>query len=151
MENVMNEINPGHESKYLNNEEPLYPCTAVDNAYKQQCYLMQTSHALLTVGQDFAKVFELCAGVAAPYDATCFQSLGRDASGNFSSNQQKTLSLCNLGPTLSARENCYIGAVKDFISYYSNDTEAINLCNAISELSIKEVCLSTAQSYYRTF
>lgn len=150
MENVMNEINPGHESKYLNDTEPLYPCTAVENKYKQQCYLMQTSHALIVVGQDFSKVFKLCSEVSVPYDITCFQSLGRDASGHFSSNQQKTISLCNLGGTVEARENCYIGAVKDFISYYNNADEARLLCAAIEEIVVQNVCVTTAEDYYRT-
>lgn len=150
MENVMNEINPGHESRYLNNDEPLYPCTAVKTQYMEQCYLMQTSHALRVVGNDFVKVFSLCAGVQAPYDLTCFQSLGRDASGTTVSDITRTQEYCNLGPTETARTYCYIGAVKDFISFHHDDDEGLKLCATISESVVSATCTQTAENYYRS-
>ncbi len=150
MENVMNEINPGHESRYLNDDEPLYPCTAVSDQHKQQCYLMQTSHALRVVNQDFSRVFELCASVGEPYDSTCYQSLGRDASGGTSSDIEQTKTRCNLGSTEFARKNCYVGAVKDFISYFNDDEQGLALCASLSEVSVREHCTSTAISYYNT-
>jgi hypothetical protein len=151
MENVMDEIIPGHHSDYLKNDEPLYPCTAVADRYKQQCYLMQTSHALLVVNYDYAQVFSLCAGVTAPYDTTCYQSLGRDVSGQASSDQTKTLQLCMLGATYAARDNCFIGAVKDFISYYHSDKQGLALCAAISDKQLSDSCTSIAHDYYRSF
>jgi hypothetical protein len=151
MENVMNEINPGHKSDYLKTDDPLYPCTAVEDRFKQQCYLMQTSHALVVVSQDYNKVFALCAGVAEPYDATCFQSLGRDASGSTSSDLERTKALCQLGTTERARTNCYIGAVKDFISYFHDDKQGKALCAAIEEGTIAAVCTRTAKDYFETF
>ncbi len=151
MENVMNEINPGHTTVFLSDEDPLYPCNSVSSEFKNSCYLMQTSHALRVVGQDFNQIFELCSGVESPYDSICFQSLGRDASGGTSSDQPATIRLCELGQTQLARENCYIGAVKDFISYHSNDTEGIALCSAIAEQQIRDTCLATAAQYYESF
>jgi hypothetical protein len=151
MENVMNEINPGKVSKYLNDEQPLYPCTAVEDTFKRQCYLMQTSHALKVVSYDYNKVFELCATVESPYDDICYQSLGRDVSGGSNSNQQRTIELCNSGPTYEGRENCFIGAVKDFISYFHSDTQGLAMCEAIPDAGIKTTCISTANEYYRSF
>src|SRR3712207_8036444 len=55
------DINPGSKTKYLKADEPLYPCDEVGPAYKEQCYMMQTSYALKTQDDDFGKVFELCA------------------------------------------------------------------------------------------
>jgi hypothetical protein len=151
MENVMNKINPGHSTQYLKDDEPLYPCTAVEERYKHQCYLMQTSHALNVVNQDYSRVFALCEAVDSPYDTVCYQSLGRDASGSTSSNVEKTIELCNLGTTTAARENCFTGAVRDFISYFSNDVEALKLCQSISEPLISTTCNSIAAEYYRSF
>jgi hypothetical protein len=151
MENVMNKINPGHTTKYLKNDEPLYPCTAVEDRYKQQCYLMQTSQALMVVNQDFAKVFDLCSNVEQPYNTTCYQSLGRDASGSTSSSIERTTALCNLGEDVEARKNCYIGAVKDFISYFSDIKEAKILCSSANEVEIQISCTETADNYYRSF
>jgi hypothetical protein len=150
MENVMNAINPGHESRYLNDDEPLYPCTAVKDQYKQQCYLMQTSHALRVVNQDFGRVFELCATVADPFNVTCYQSLGRDASGGTSSDIEQTKARCNLGTSETARKNCFVGAVKDFISYFNDDDQGLALCASLTEVSVREHCTSTATNYYNS-
>lgn len=152
MENVMNEFNPGHETKYLKSDDLLYPCNAVDDYYKEPCYLIQTAHMLKATGQNFAKTFELCGSVATPYDATCYQSLGRDASGNTVSDLDATVNSCNLGSTTRARENCYIGAVKDFVWHYNNLDQGLVLCDRITtEPSVRETCISTAQNYYATF
>src|SRR5206468_2613061 len=75
MENTMSEENPGNLSKYLKPDQPLYPCTDVETKYKNECYKMQTSHALRTQGNDFGKVFGLCSKVEDEFRPTCYQSL----------------------------------------------------------------------------
>jgi hypothetical protein len=151
MENVMNNINPGKKSAYLKTDQPLYPCNEVSDRQKQQCYLMQTSHALTVVGNDYNKVFELCAGVESPYDATCYQSLGRDISGGSSSNIDQTRAGCLLGATQPAKENCFTGAVKDFISYHHSDKQGLALCASIPDASLASSCKTQADTYYQTF
>lgn len=151
MENIMKEINPGEHTNYLNADDPLYPCTAVSDRYKEQCYLMQTSHALIVVGNDYNKVFGLCASVGPPYDKTCYQSLGRDVSGGSSSDTARTLELCMMGAASEARDNCFTGAVKDFISYYHSDQQGLALCQAIPDPQLAANCTNVAHDYYKTF
>jgi hypothetical protein len=149
MENEMDEVNPDHKTAYLKADEPMYPCTAVDATYKYQCYLMQTSHALKLASNDFAQVFGECAVVESNFAAVCYQSLGRDASGNSISQVEPTKTSCMYGPDQTARENCIIGAVKDFVSYYHGDQQATQLCNALDS-SLQPVCQTTTDSYYKT-
>ncbi len=151
MENVMNEINPGEHSNFLKADDPLYPCTAVDEKYKDQCYLMQTSHALRVENYDYGKVFGLCAGLSAPFDTTCYQSLGRDISGQSSSDPKKTLELCLLGATTPAQENCFTGAVKDFISYHHSDKQGLAMCASIPDATLATSCKNQANEYYKSF
>ena len=150
MENIMADINPGTKTKYLKADEPLYPCTEVGSRYKEQCYIMQTSYALNTQGDDFGKVFELCGAAEEEYRTTCYQSLGRDASGNSASDPVKTRESCMLGQDKEARRNCVIGAVKDFVSYYGSDTQAREFCESLDE-SLRETCLETGEEYYKTY
>jgi hypothetical protein len=151
MENVMSEINPDHKTKYLKADDPLYPCTAVATKYKEQCYLMQTSHALIVLNSDYAKVAELCSGVEAPLDSICFQSLGRDASGNSSSDPARTKQICLAISTYAGRNNCMIGAVKDFIAYFHSDTQGLALCASLEEVPLRDSCTATAHEYYKSF
>jgi hypothetical protein len=150
MENVMAESNPSHPSKYLKADQPLYPCTDVETKYKTECYKMQTSYALETQGNDFAKVFDLCGTVEDDFRPTCYQSLGRDASTQSISDVDQTKSTCMLGKDYEARSNCVVGAVKDFISYYHDDTKAKALCGSLDS-DLRALCLQTSEEYYKSF
>jgi hypothetical protein len=146
MENVMDEINPEHHTKYLKRDDLVYPCNAVADPYKQQCFLMQTSHALQVTGYDFDRVFVMCDGVDGTFRGTCYQSLGRDASGNTVSDAVRTRDLCMKGRDHDAQQNCVIGAVKDFVWFYHSHEQGEKLC-AILDPSLQETCLSTAKSF----
>lgn len=149
MENIMVESRGG-KSAFLKPLDPVYPCNAVSELHKSQCYLMHTSHMLTTVGNDFAKVFQICSTVEESYQDSCYQSLGRDASGQSVSNIDRTVTTCNLAPGARALKNCVIGAVKDFISYHHSDAEALQLCERFAS-PIAESCRETTKSYYATF
>lgn len=149
MENIIaDEIN--HFAKYLKDDDPHYPCDIVKDQYKGTCYLMQTSRMLALTGENFLKVFELCTQAGEAYRDTCYQSLGRDASGRSISNVERTHDTCLLGRDEREQKNCVIGAVKDFISYYHSDTQAKSLCEALP-LTLQDTCFSTAKSYYTLF
>jgi hypothetical protein len=154
MQNIMNVQGPDANSsvapKYLKPDQPMYPCTAVDNKYKLQCYLMQTSYALQTVNYNFAKVFTLCDGVEEAYRDTCYQSTGRDASGHSISDSTITKNTCLLGKDQRAQENCIVGAAKDFVSYYHSDVQAKQLCS-IFPIGLQPNCYQTVKTYYATF
>lgn len=151
MENVMSEVNPDHKTNYFSADDLLYPCTAVEAKYKPQCYMMQTSHALRQINSDYGKMFELCKSADEGFVDICYQSLGRDVSGNSISNLVSTKQNCMLGGDENAQANCFIGAVKDFISYHHSDQQGLALCNSLDVARLKEICLNTAVEYYKTF
>lgn len=151
MENVMVEVRGSGKSEYLKSEQPMYPCTAVEEAYKQQCYLMQTSYALQQNGYDFAKVFALCRDVAdRGYTATCYQSLGRDASGSTNSDINQTKARCDLALDATGLVNCVLGAVRDIISYHHSDVQARQFCELFAS-DMRQRCSDEAAAYYRSF
>jgi hypothetical protein len=139
-----------HTTSYLKPDDPLYPCDAVSDKYKNTCYLMQTSYMLKVTGHDFKKVFELCGQAGEPYIDTCYQSLGRDASGQSLSNVDTTARICSLGKDGRQQVHCLIGAVKDFISYYHSDVQARQLCT-VAPKELQKICTDTVDSYYATF
>ena len=150
MENIISKNNPNHTTTYLRDDEPLYPCTDVETQYKQACYINQTSHALTVVGGDFNRVFELCLEVEEPFDATCLQSLGRDASGNSTHIMESAAALCEQGPTAFAQEHCFIGAAKDFIYHFQTLDDGLNLCRAATVAAVRESCLREAEFFHST-
>lgn len=135
MQNIMNQQSPDETaprpSAYLRSNEPMYPCTAVETKYKNECYLMQTSHALQLFNYDFNRVFEACAAVEEAFRLTCYISIGRDSSGQSVSDVIQTRDKCLLGPTHEARKYCIHGAAVDFVSYFNDTKEADKLCNSL--------------------
>ena len=149
MENVIAD-GLNHITGYLDPTRPLYPCTDSPERYKSTCYLMQTSYMLKVNGGDFKKTFEWCRD-AVEHRNTCFQSLGRDASGRSTSNGEATKATCLLGGNENEVSHCVIGAVKDFISYFHDDREAKEFCGLFGEGTVQTTCFETARSYYATF
>jgi hypothetical protein len=150
----MNEQTPDKDAKvgstYLKADQPMYPCTAVDTKYKDQCYLMQTSYALQTVSYDFSKVFTMCDNVEPEFKDTCYTSLGRDASGNSISNVDQTRTTCLLGKSDEGQKFCVHGAAMDFVSYFHSDVQAKQLCTSLPS-NLSSDCLDVVKSYYATF
>ncbi len=152
MENVMVAVRENGTSDYLRPNEPMYPCTAVEEPYKQQCYLMQTSYALQQNGYDFAKVAALCQDLPdQAFVSTCYQSLGRDASGSTVSDINRTKSNCEKALDGYGLESCVLGAVRDFVSFHHSDVQAKKLCDAFSDRALVVRCHQEVKTYYATF
>ncbi len=158
MENMMAHDNPNHHSEHLKADQPLYPCTDVEARYKNSCYLVQTSYALRTQGNDFAKVFDLCGEVEDAFRPTCYRGLGREAAAKSIRNHVTDLArndstslLCMLGEDREARSNCVVGAVRHLILHYHSDTEAKALCESFDAESLRAVCLREGEEFYRIF
>jgi hypothetical protein len=129
----------------------MYPCTAVETTYKEQCYLMQTSYALQQTSYDFGKVSKLCHHLSdKDFIPTCYQSLGRDASGSTISDVAKTKANCEKSLEGMGLENCVLGAARDFVSFHHSDQQAKEFCDAF-ESKLTERCLKEVETYYATF
>ena len=151
MENVMVASRGDGTTAYFKADDPLYPCDAVDQLYKEQCYLMQTSYILQHNGYDFAKTFQECARADTGFAETCYRSIGRDASGSTISDVDKTIANCKHGGDApGAQYNCMLGAVRDFVSYYHGVEKANQLCDAFGG-EFTAPCRQDVITYYKTF
>ena len=151
MENLMTERNTGNPSKYLDADQPLYPCTEVETRYKNKCYQNQTAYALKAQSNDFAKAFDLCAtAVEDDFRPACYQGLGRAADGQSITDEAETEDACILGQDYDARANCLIGAVGHSIAFYQSDERAKALCESV-EADLRDVCLRAVEEFYGRF
>ena len=94
MENLQTSY--GTTSQWLRDDDPLYPCPTVAERHKLYCYLMVTSRILDVDGGDWAKTVAWCRKAEPDWVATCFQSLGRDASGRSLQDPEEILRICAL-------------------------------------------------------
>jgi hypothetical protein len=155
MENLTAMGNPDRPSKDLRPDEPLYPCTAVQDRYKGECYIKQTAYALYVRNGDFGAVFRLCRdGSDQGFRAVCDQGIGGDAAIASSkyvigtSAQAATIrQLCLLGPDAEAQSNCVVGAVTTTVrDLAGDDAPARSLCGALGDRELTAVCEETREA-----
>ncbi|HQR16409.1 MAG TPA: hypothetical protein PKW52_17560 [Nitrospira sp.] len=131
-----------HEAtSFLNPQDLLYPCSVLTEKYLRACYLMQTSAVLTFLNYDFAQAFTQCARVEGEHRTTCYRSLGRDISGYTLRDAQQVNALCRLGQGDQIQQ-CFIGAVKDFILTDANPDPGLALCRSLDG-PFKKDCYAT--------
>jgi cbb3-type cytochrome c oxidase subunit III len=122
----------GFRSKWLKNGDLLYPCDSdvISEQDKLYCYLLVTSYILPKVGGDWKQVAAWCRKSDASYVASCFQSLGRDASGSSRQEPKGILAVCAQARPDGERE-CLYGAVRDILNNDSTDLRGRKLCESV--------------------
>ena len=122
----------GVASRYLKDDDLLYPCNAVEERHKLYCYLQVTDRVLAATGYDWKRTAELCATAELSWRATCFQSFGRNASGVARLDRSQLLRLCGV-PADSWESECVYGAVRDIASNDAGAARALRFCQAVAE------------------
>ncbi len=125
MENISTSY--GFKSRWLRDDNFIYPCPIVASRHKLYCYLMVTSRTLpLLVGNDFGRTAAVCHRSEPGWATTCFQSLGRDASGQARGDVRRILNLCK--PAADAMDKCLYGAARDLTYNDAGAKRAAGLC-----------------------
>ena len=136
----------GHETEWVNHEDPHFPCNAVGDDYniRFQCYQMQTSWMLHLNEYDFDKTAEWCEEADKDMVSVCFKSLGRDVAGYTLRQPQKIVELCDVVPRNQDYYNqCITGAANVIIDFWGPKLtdQADGLCALLDEDN-KSVCYS---------
>ena len=121
----------GVTSRYVKDDDLLYPCDAVKERHKLYCYLQITDRLLSETGYDWRRAASLCAGAERAWRATCFQSFGRSASGTARLDRGLLLRTCAV-PAARWRGECVYGAVRDLASNDAGAPRAIDFCRAVA-------------------
>lgn len=128
MENITSSY--GYTSRWLREDDPVYPCNAVEPDDKITCYGMVTSRIIRVLGLDWEGAAEICAEVEERFVATCFRSLGRDISGQTLRDPEEIVELCAVTRAYGAEAGCISAAAMDITSNFARGTEAAVLCEA---------------------
>lgn len=139
MQNVVS-AQEGHQGATFREDDLIYPCNEVEHRFRSECFGMQTSYILWQVGQDLATGFAICDTVEAEFAGDCYQSMGRDISGNFLLDPVRVVEGCNLGGE-ALRERCIVGASLNAV-FNDHDTRmADELCRLVDDVYL-EACLA---------
>ena len=128
----------GHHTKYLSND-PHYPCNAVDDRYKGQCYWLQTDRMLHLSG-DAASVGVECTKAPEQFQFSCFFSMGRTISGFYLLDPVKSFQVCNTVPNSVDRDTCLEGALSNLFWDETQANKGIELCVLSTDTSFDLRC-----------
>lgn len=128
MENISSSY--GVKSRWLRDSDLLFPCNAVAERHKLYCYLMVTSRILEATGYDWGRAVTECRRAEKVWIATCFQSFGRDASGNTRQDPEGIVSHCATAGDMEGE--CIYGAARDVTSNDAGGARAAVMCNRAS-------------------
>jgi hypothetical protein len=148
MENII-EAQAGSTNVSLKVDDPVYPCDAVGDVHKLQCYQMVTSNILWRNGYDYAAAFRTCDGVEAAYVGTCYRSMGRDISGGSLLDVARTVELCNLGGEAN-RLDCFLGAAANATLDRRDGVKSTELCDALPA-DYRQPCYAERDQVLATF
>jgi hypothetical protein len=135
MENISSSY--GFTSKWVKEDDPVYPCDSVAKRHKYYCYLMVTSRILSLNGYDWKQAAATCATVEKGWVDVCFQSYGRDASGSTRQDAGEIVRLCRLAARWE--DDCIYGAARDITSNDAGAGRARVLCERAA-VSLRAVC-----------
>lgn len=144
MENVFS-VNPG--TRWINRTDPQYPCDAVGEQYRYQCYLMQTTVMAEIFGTDIPKIIQACKE-AGNYTRTCLVSLGRDRSSLFRvQSREPYQDLAQIEPAYQME---YVnGLVYALVDNTWDGFYAFPFCSGLNDTEQTRACYKTSIDYMK--
>ena len=137
MENLSSSY--GFRSRWLRNDDPVYPCNRVAFAAKRRCYQLVTSRILPLVGDDWARTAEICSNVERAFVGMCFRSFGRDASSRAERDPAQTISTCAVTRSYGGEADCINAAAQDVVANFTSAVRALSLCDTVTS-ALAEPC-----------
>jgi hypothetical protein len=137
MENIATSY--GVESRWVRDDDPVFPCNVVAESDKRPCYQLATSRILRVVGVDWEQTAEICSGVERGWVDECFQSLGRDISGQTHRDAEEIAETCEVALPYGGEDECIAYAAMDITANFTSGEPTKELCDAVSS-SLRAVC-----------
>lgn len=123
----------------LKREDPLYPCSALEERFLVACYQMQTSAILHFNGYNIASAAVTCAAAPEAYRIVCFQSLGRDISAQTGQDHEAAIRLC-AGVPHEYAPACHFGYSKNLVDLTADPADGLAYCRLLDPGEEKRVC-----------
>ena len=123
----------------LDTEDPLYPCSVMEERYVRECYVMQTSAILWLNGWDISEAADTCLTAPEHMRQTCIQSLGRDIAGHVVGDHALGLQECSKAEA-DLRPWCYVGFVKNLIDVSARTDGAFAFCPRLDDRAARLRC-----------
>ncbi|MBI5457501.1 hypothetical protein HY971_02125 [Candidatus Kaiserbacteria bacterium] len=151
MENVFSFGNPDHPTKFMRPNDPTYPCTEIEDRYKDSCYSAQAAFVMQHGGFNPSLGAAFCANAPSAYRTNCFGGIGGNAVVFFS-DPAAIRSACEYAPKGAARRECVNQALVFLAYQYQGEVEKVgDLCFVLDSAEQESCFRSTGdviESWY---
>lgn len=142
MENSTSTTNPDHPSKYLKADDPLYPCTILDERYLATCYTLQSMYFAHLAGGDWTKNVAWCLEVPENHRPACFNGYGQNLAGYYT-DPALIRDGCLLAPYAYV-SSCIGGAVGGISAKYTDPDALVSALCEQFEGEYRRMCTEAA-------
>jgi hypothetical protein len=143
MENVASSY--GFRSRWLRDDDPLFPCNAVRAGDRKACFGFVTSRILPLVDWSWDRAAEACAGAGGRFVPICFGSFGRDAASFSRLDPREIARICGYARAYGHEGTCFAGAAGTMAGNYTGGREAAGLC-ARAPSGVRRDCFAAVGS-----
>lgn len=129
-----------HPTRYLNPDNPTFPCNQMKNKYKESCYFYDVRYYLLLHSRAYVSAFSWCHTLEQEYILTCFKGVGSALMKQNLNEPEFTDALCSKTQTEREKAVCIDGMVSYYLTNYFSVKKGISMCTGLS--LNKEDCLA---------
>ena len=146
----MENITASDKSKrFLSKTDYHFPCSVVEERYKNDCYVMQTSR-MFEMGLSANQVIEECKK-AGSYRLRCMQSLGRDKSNDARAGSHAEVSKICISLNIESDKNSCVTGVSYALADNTWDGRYVfPFCESFEKDGDKEYCYKVSVNYLKT-
>jgi len=130
MESSSSSTNIFHPSRFVKEDDPMYPCNVLDDKYLNICYAYQSSYFSIITNSDWRKTIELCNAVPNDYRRLCFRMIGSNQVG-YTRNLDVMKKNCDLISEPELKDVCVQGIVGSLGGRYSDPSLIIQFCSIV--------------------
>lgn len=130
---------------WVNEADPLVPCSIVKKEYERACWGMQTSLVLYLNGGSIQATARTCDGLDESVISTCYRSLGRDVSSRTNQDPGRGSVNCSHASTNETRADCVRGWIGTVVTDFADPWVALEFCPGFDEQD-RPACYESAAS-----
>ena len=120
----------GVRSRWLRDDDPVYPCNSVAERDARTCYQLVTTQVIAAIGTDWERIAETCGGVERRWVGACFQSFGQNAAVYTHRDPEGISELCSVARPYGGERACVVFAAMDLTNNFAGGEQASGLCRA---------------------
>lgn len=127
-----------HPSRFLNKNDPFFPCETQSDADKNDCYVYAPTYYLTLFPGQYEQAFAWCTKAPASYVDHCVTGVGSQAMKDMPYTPGDVAALCMRSAFV---DQCIGGMIGMHLNYFANPAKSRLVCDFFSDTQ-KEYCLS---------